>query len=185
MYSIRQISGYNLVINLTHVFHVQRILSKLAKQKSFINRLNIFTSSSVMIKFHKTYMNAIIQYGRLMYGCTRKSISKDIFHVQKKTLCILFFKNQRFASDELLERSQIVSVFDHYVFELLKFGVDTWRGSQLSNIKTLNIYEKSPVFTWSICCDMFNELGILKSKVCVIEERDLKCIKNLRSNCCV
>ena len=92
-------------------------------------------------------MNAIIQYGRLIYGCTRKSISKDIFLVQKKTLCILFFKNQRFATDELLERSQIMSVYDHHVFELLKFGVETWRGSQLLNIKTLNIHEKSPVIT--------------------------------------
>ena len=78
-----------------------------------------------------------------------------------------------------------MKVSDLYVFELLKFSVDTRRGNQLPNIKTLNILENSPVLIRSICSDMFHDWGILKSKVCVIEERDLKCIKNLRSNCCV
>ena len=42
--------GMLLDKNLTYVFHVQPVLSELAKHISVINRLRHFTSSSVMIK---------------------------------------------------------------------------------------------------------------------------------------
>ena len=69
---------------LTYGFHVKRVLTKLAEHVSIINRLRHFTSSLVVIRYYKTYMKPIIQYGLLIYGCTRKSVLNDLFLVQKK-----------------------------------------------------------------------------------------------------
>ena len=129
--------GILLDKNLPYGFHVKRVLNKLAKHVSIINRLGHFTSSSVVIRYYKTYMKPIIQYGLLIYGCTRKSVLNDIFLVQKKILRITYFKNRRYPSDELFKRSKIMNVFDLYVFELLKFAVRSSRESQLHNIKIL------------------------------------------------
>ena len=70
--------GILLDKNLTYGFHVKRVLNKLAKHVSINNRLRHFTSSSVVIRYYKTYMKPIIQYGFLIYGCTRKRASSHI-----------------------------------------------------------------------------------------------------------
>ena len=93
--------GILLNKNFTYGFHVKRVLNKLAKHVSIINCPRLFTSSSVVIRYYKTYMKPIIQYGLLIYGCTRKSVLNDIFLVQKKILRITYFKNRRYPSDEL------------------------------------------------------------------------------------
>ena len=147
--------GIFLDKNLTYGFHVKRVLNKLAKHVSIINRLRHFTSSSVVIRYYKTYMKPIIQYGLLIYGCTRKSVLNDIFLVQKKILRITYFKNRRYPSDELFKRSEIMNVFDLYVFELLKFAVRSSRESQLHNIKSVFIHKNSLVFTGSVSSNMF------------------------------
>ena len=100
-------------------------------------------------------MKPIIQYGLLIYGCTRKSVLNDIFLVQKKILRITYFKNRRYPSDELFKRSEIMNVFDLYVFELLKFAVRSSRESQLHNIKSVFIHKNSLVFTRSVSSNMF------------------------------
>ena len=46
--------GVLLDKNLTYGFHVKRVLNKLAKHVSIINRLMHFTSSSVVIPYYKT-----------------------------------------------------------------------------------------------------------------------------------
>ena len=42
-----------------------------------------------------------------------------------------------------------MTVFDLYVFEVLKFAVHTIRGRQLPNVKTMYIRKSSPAFTRS------------------------------------
>ena len=142
--------GILLDKNVTYAFHVKRVLNKLAKHVCIINRLRHFTSSSVVIRYHKTYIKPIIQYGLLIYGCTRKNVLNDIFLVQKKILRITYFRNRRYPSDELFKRSEIMNVFDLYVFELLKFAVRSSRESQLHNINSVFIHKNSLVFTRSV-----------------------------------
>ena len=84
--------GILLDKNLTYGFHVKRVLNKLAKHVSIINRLRHFTSSSVVIRYYKTYMKPIIQYGLLIYGCTRKSVLNDIFLFRKKSSVLHMLK---------------------------------------------------------------------------------------------
>ena len=60
--------GILLDKNLAYGFHVKRVLNKLAKHVAIINRLSHFTSSSVVIRYYKTYMKPIIQYGLLIFG---------------------------------------------------------------------------------------------------------------------
>ena len=49
-----------------------------------------------------------------------------------------------------------MNVFDPYVFELSKFAGHINKGSQLPNIKTLNIHNSSPAFTRSVCSNMYH-----------------------------
>ena len=103
--------GILLDKNITYGFHVKRVLNKLAKHVSIINRLRHFTSSSVVIRYYKTYMKPIIQYELLIYGCTRKSVLNDIFLVQKKILLITYFKNRRYPSDEFVQKKRNYECF--------------------------------------------------------------------------
>ena len=122
--------------NKTYVFRVKRVLGKLAKHISVSNRLRHFTSSSVMIRFYNTYMKRTRTFYKLR--------TLDIWvHSEMYTEWYIFcfgklspyfgFKNLRYPSIELFNRSQIIIVFDFYV---LKFAVHTSRGSQVANIKT-------------------------------------------------
>ena len=147
--------GILLYKNLTYGFHVKRVLNKLAEHVTIINRLKHFTSSSVVIRYYKTYMKPINQYGLLIYGCTRKSVLNDIFLVQKKIPRITYFKNRRYPSDEMFKRSEIMNVFDLYVYELLKFAVRSSRESQLHNIKSVFIHKNTLAFTRSVSSNMF------------------------------
>ena len=63
--------------------------------------------------------------------------------------------HRRYPSDELFKRSEIMNVFDLYVFELLKFAVRSSRESQLDNIKSVFIHKISLVFTRSVSSNMF------------------------------
>ena len=98
-------SGPIASLGLRH--HVKRVLNKLAKHVSIINRLRHFTSCSVVIRYYKTYMKPIIQYGLLIYGCTRKSVLNDIFLDQKKILRITYFKNRRYPSDDCSKEAKL------------------------------------------------------------------------------
>ena len=141
--------------NLTYGFHVKRVLNKLAKHVSIINRLRHFTSSSVVIRYYKTYMKPIIQYGLLIYGCTRKSVLNDIFLVQKKSSVLHILKTDDIHRMNCSKEAKLWNVFDLYVFELLKFAVRSSRESQLHNIKSVFIHKNSLVFTRSVSSNVF------------------------------
>ena len=104
--------GVQLDKNLTFEAHVQSLLGKLAKHVSVIMLLTHFCKSSIVIRYYNIYMKPFIQYGLLVYGCTKKSKLKDILFLQKKVLRIIFFKNRRHPSDELFKRSRIMVVYD-------------------------------------------------------------------------
>ena len=85
-------------LNLTLAAHVQSVLGKMAKHVSVVMRLRRFSKSSIVVAFYNIYMKSIIQYGLLVYGCTRKSKLKDIL-LQKIVLRIIFLKNLRYPSN--------------------------------------------------------------------------------------
>mgnify|MGYP000940316211 CR=1 FL=1 len=154
--------GVHLDKNLTYEAHVQCVLGKLAKHVSVVMRLRHFCESSLAIRYYNIYMKPIIQYGLLVYGCTRKSKLKDIFLLQKKVLRIIFFKNRRYPSDELFERSRIMNVYDLYVCELLKYAVHSTRGKIDENVESLFTHKSSSIFTRSVSTNMFHvpQLGL-------------------------
>ena len=100
-------------------------------------------------------MKPIIQYGLLIYGCTRKSVLNDIFLVQKKSSVLHILKLDDIHRMNCSKKSEIMNVFDLYVFELLKFAVRSSRESQLHNVKSVSIHKNSLVFTRSVSSNMF------------------------------
>ena len=117
-----------------------------------------FCKSSVVVRYYNIYMKPNIQYGLLVYGCTKKSKMKDMLLVQKKELRIIFFKSRRYPSDELFERSRITNVYDLYVCELLKYAVHSTRGKIDINVESLLTQKSSSIFTRSVSTNMsFND----------------------------
>ena len=84
--------GVHLDKNLTFKAHVQSVLGKMAKHVSVVIRLSLFCKSSIVVRYYNIYMKPIIQYGLLVYGCTRKSQLKDILLLQKKCCDLSFSK---------------------------------------------------------------------------------------------
>ena len=88
---------------------------------------------------------------------------KDIFLLQLKVLRIIFFKNRRYPSDELFERSRIMIAYDLYIRELLKYAVHSTRGKIDKNVESLFTHKKSSsIFTRSVSTNMFHapQLGL-------------------------
>ena len=121
-----------------------------------------FCKSSIVIRYYNIYMKPIIQYGLLVYGCTKKSKLNDILLLQKKVLRFIFFKNRRCPSDELFERSRKMNVFDLFVCELLKYAVHSTRGKIDKNVESLFTNQSSSIFTRSVSTNMFHvpQLGL-------------------------
>ena len=119
-------------------------------------RLRHFCESSIVIRYYNIYVKPIIQYGLLVYICTKKSKLKDILLLQKKVLRIILFKIRRDPSDELFERSGIMNVYDRNVCELLNYAVHSTRGKNDKNLESLFTQESSSIFTRSVSTDMFH-----------------------------
>ena len=114
--------GVHLDENLTFEDHVQSVLGKMAKHVSVVMRLRRFCESSKVVRFCNTYKKPIIQYGLLVYGCTRKSKLKGKLLLQKSTSSYLFQK-PNISVRYLFKRSSIMNVYDHCVCDLLKNAV--------------------------------------------------------------
>ena len=147
--------GVHLDKNLTFEALVQSLFGKLAKHVSVVMRLSHFCKSSIVVRYYNIYMKPIIQYGLLVYDCTRKSKLKDIL-LQKKVLPIIFFKIRRYPSDELFEQSRILNVHNLYVRELLKYAIHSMRVEIDKNAESFFTDMSSSIFTRSVSTNMFH-----------------------------
>ena len=146
--------GVHLVQKLTFEGHIQSVLGKMAKHVSVVIRLRHFCKSSMVVSYY-FYMKPILQYGLLVYGCTRKSKMKDLLLQQWKELRFIFFKIRRYPSDELFERSGILNIYDIYVCELLKDAVHSTRGKLDKIVESLFTQKSSSFLTQSVSTKMF------------------------------
>ena len=73
-----------------------------------------------LINYYKTYVQPILQYGILIYGCVKKSNLYVIHKSQKRFFRITFRKRYRDSISDKLEKLKIASVFELHIYELFK-----------------------------------------------------------------
>ena len=84
-------------------------------------------SKNVLLRYYNTYVNPSILYGLLIYGCTSKRKLEPIHIMQKKILRIIYGKKRDYPSRELFVESKVLSVYELYCFELIKFSLKALR----------------------------------------------------------
>ena len=95
--SIVQFMGVNLVNDESAKFlgvhidpkfsfhsHIKHVVKKLSKQLSVIPRLRHYVPRGTLLKYYQTYIEPIITYGLLVYGCTSRRQLNPIYINQKK-----------------------------------------------------------------------------------------------------
>ena len=113
--------GIHLDRNFSFEVHVDNVVKRLSKHVFAISRIRKFVNRSVLLRYYKSFIEPTIRYGLLIYGCTAYSKLLRIYMVQKKLLKLIFFKKPRESVTHLFSESTILSVYDLYILELMKF----------------------------------------------------------------
>ena len=64
--------------------HIKHVVKKLSKQLSVIARLRHYVPRGTLLKYYQSYIEPIITYGLLVYGCTSRHQLNPIYIIQKK-----------------------------------------------------------------------------------------------------
>ena len=64
--------------------HIKHVVKKLSKQLSVIDRLRHYVPRGTSLKYYQTYIEAIITYGVLVYGCISRHQLNPFYMIQKK-----------------------------------------------------------------------------------------------------
>ena len=123
--------------------HIKHVVKKLSKQLSVIARLRHCVPRGTLLKYYQTYIEPIITYGLLIYGCTSRHQLNPIYIIRKKVLRSIHFKPQFYPSREVFVQNGFLNVFELYAMELLKFCLKSVRGENCSYF--LNSFNKARV----------------------------------------
>ena len=107
-------------------------MKKLSKQLSVIARLRHYVPRGTLLKYYQTYIEPIITYGLLVYGCTSRHQLNPIYIIRKKALRLIHFQPQFHRSRELFFQNGFLNVFELYAMEFLKFCPKSMRGENCS-----------------------------------------------------
>ena len=73
-----------------------------------------------MVRLYKAYVQPVIHYGALIYGCANKTDLKDLEWSQNKILRIIFSLEKSESLRDLKNREKIFSIFEIHIYELFK-----------------------------------------------------------------
>ena len=106
-----------------HILHVAKKIAKLCGLLKFIrDELSI----KQRVTFYKMYIQPVIAYGILIYGCTAKNNLDPILKLQKRILRIIYNKPYMYPTRNLFQRAGLLTVHELFIRELLKFAVKNY-----------------------------------------------------------
>ena len=112
--------GLNFDSKLTFKFHIDFVKKRLGKQCGIICKLRHYVPRQFLIRYYKSNINPIIQYGILLYGCTKYSnLEKN--YLQNFFLKFIYFRHRGDHCEDIFQRHKILSVFELQICEMLKF----------------------------------------------------------------
>ena len=113
--------GVMLDCKLAFNSHIGNVLKRLSTQCGVISKLRHYVPRKDLILYYNSNTKSVIQYGLLVYGCCSYSALYRVFSLQNKILKFICFRKKRDQCSDLFEKHQILSVYELYLYELLKF----------------------------------------------------------------
>ena len=92
--SLKQVCKYlglRLDSKLSFVAHIDYVNKRLGKQCGIISKLRHYVPRKLLIRFYKSNLNTIVQYGVLVYGCSKASNLKKKLPTSEKNIEIYLF----------------------------------------------------------------------------------------------
>ena len=138
---------YTLIKKLSFKTHIEEIKSKLKKTiYCFYQYKNRFRRDT-LIKLYKLYVQPVLQYGVLIYGCAGKSELKQLNWSQNHIIRIIFGLKKFNSVRDVREKYKLLTPMELHLYELLKLMSKSLRqssdcgiGSQIfSNDEVRNI----------------------------------------------
>ena len=83
--------GVRLDANLGFDDHIKMVVKKLSRHAGIISKIRHYLPRKTVVLYYKQYVQPVIQYGLLVYGCTTQSKLKPILLQQKKIVRLIYF----------------------------------------------------------------------------------------------
>ena len=108
------------VDKLNFADQIQKVKISLSRQCGLVSEIRYFIPLSVLLKYYAYKIKPIIQYGSLVFACTSKILMQ--FYCFKRKLCgSIFYKNISDNVSQLFSDKEILTVYELYLYDLLKF----------------------------------------------------------------
>ena len=112
--------GIHLDSSLRFNHHIEYVVKKLNKFCGLIYRIRHFYDIKCLLMFYNSFAKTVICYGLLIYGAAAKSNLRKIEMAQRRILRAIFFKRKYDSLVNVLQKNNILSVFELYLVELIK-----------------------------------------------------------------
>ena len=116
--------------------HIKQVKIKLTQVSAAMFQFKKIFRRPTLVKLYKTYVQPIVQYVVLVYGCGNKTDLKKIDWAQNGILRLIFSLKKGVDLSEIRQNFKIFSVFELHVYELLKQLVKNISMSEAKNLKT-------------------------------------------------
>ena len=126
--------GINIDNRLTFEKHINKVVSKLSSFSSIFYRLRKILTTHQLVRAFKTYVQPVVQYGVLIYGCTTSSLLNRVSLVIDRIIKIISFKRKYDSVKEEREKSKIYSAQELHCYEILKLLINIIRGNCTNNL---------------------------------------------------
>ena len=125
--------GINIDNRLTFEKHINKVVLKLSSFSSIFYRLRKILTTHQLVRAFKTYVQPVVQYGVLIYGCTTSSLLNRVSLVIDRIIKIIFSK-ESLTQSKRKEKSKIYSAQELHCYEILKLLINIIRGNCTNNL---------------------------------------------------
>ena len=80
--------------------HITKLIQKLTRHCGIISKLRHYTPRKVL-RFYRSNINPVLQYGVLIYGCCSYSSLKPLFLLPKNFLKFIYFRTRTDSSEDI------------------------------------------------------------------------------------
>ena len=99
---------------LTFEKHINKVVSKLSSFSSIFYRLRKILTTHQLVRAFKTYVQPVVQYGVLIYGCTTSSLLNRVSLVIDRIIKIIFFSKENLTQSKRKEKNQKYTVLKNF-----------------------------------------------------------------------
>ena len=128
--------------HLNFKVHIEYVRKRICQLTGLLYRLRSQLRIPHLLLFYAAYIQPIIQYGILVYGCTSKSSLDVIYRAQKRIIRVIFRLHRYNSVTGYFEKHKILTVFQLHSYEIFKCLVKAKNGQHsvdlISNIFSRN-----------------------------------------------